>query len=365
MLDALELAETDPDQALAQLQRLSERYRGAASQAFIMTERAALLLQTDQTDAARAEMAVTLEGRPPDFAPRLRRLYATTLLLEEDYLGALRQLEYWAEHVVDLHPGGLFLMGYTLVRLERYAEAVQVLERTLASASTARPPWVELLAYAYTETGQPDKALALIAGLIEERPDQARWWRQLAGALILLERIPAGTASLTLATEFEAPSLADGRRLARLFAHIGAPIDGAELLAGTLKRTSPEDGAPSFDDLMLLGELWLRAREEEQAIATFHQAQAVGEDGEALLMIGQIHAQRERFDAASEALREAAELYGEAAPGRLYYLLAVIELNLGSWTSAARAIDQLLADDAYRRQGEQLESYLQARMSGE
>ncbi len=355
VLDILTDAESDPEKALADLSRLVRRARNDLDRSFVMTERAALLIQQDQMDLARSEMAELLEGRDSDFAPRLRNLYATTLLAEEDYAGALEQLELWAAHSESPHPHGLFLMGYACIRLERFADAVVFLERAVRSDYPTRDPWVELLAFAYTQTEREEDAIVLLESLLAERPDRQRWWKQLGGILMLLDRLPEGTASLAVAQSLEPLTYSDQRRLARLFAHLGMPADGAALLGTAIEA---REEAPDFEELMLLGELWMLARETDRAIEVFSEAQKLADQGEAALLIAQLYAQREEYQAARDALEVAVTAYGEAAPMRAYYLLAVIQINLGDLVAAAETVDRLEADEDYRDRAASLSTYI-------
>lgn len=350
-------SEDDPVGALEKLAKLAERARSDPDLSFVLTERAALLIQQDQMDEARTEMARVLEDRPPAFAPRLRNLYATTLISEEDYQGALTQLEYWAANTETPHPHGYFLMGYACIRLDRFGCAVNWLERAVHSDYPTRDPWVELLAYAYTQDGRPEDAVALLEGLIAGHPEKARWWKQLAGILMLLDRVPDGTAGLVVSDRIETLPVSDQKRLARLFAHLGMPADGAAVLAAALES---QESPPNYEEQMLLGELWMLARETDRAIAVYASAQESAEHGEAAMMIGQLHAQREDYDEARQALTVAVAAYGEEVPARVYYLLAVIEINLGNLRAAEWAVNQLLADEDYRERAESLAAYIGA-----
>ena len=355
VLDILTEAEADPEQALAELAELAGRSRSDLELAFVMTERAALLIQQDKLDVARAEMAEVLADREPDFAPRLRNLYATTLLAEEDYAGALTQLELWSTHSDNPHPHGLFLMGYACIRLERYEEAVAALERAVNSDYPTRDPWVELLAYAYTQVVRPEYAVSLLESLIAEHPERQRWWKQLGGILMLLEQMPEGTAGLAVAQTIEPLGYSDQRRLARLFAHLGMPADGAELLQTAIEN---REEAAGFEELMLLAELWMLARETDRAIEVFTAAQELADQGEAALMIAQLHAQREEYESARDALEVSVAAYGETAPARAYYLLAVVQINLGNLQAAADAVDLLQTDEDYRDRAANLATYI-------
>ncbi|MEM8767249.1 MAG: tetratricopeptide repeat protein, partial [Pseudomonadota bacterium] len=264
VLDALGKAETDPEAALKQLENLVRATRSDEELTHVVGERIGLLLAEDQMATARAELEDLLRDEAPDFSPPLRLLYATLLLTEENYSAALVQLDHWETYAEAPHPQGYFLIGYSYVRLERFDAAVPPLEQAIHSEDGPRDPWLELLAYAYTKSGRPEDALTLIERLIAEHPERARWWKQLAGILMLLERLPEGTAALAITEQIEPLTTRDRKRLARLFAHLGMPADGAELLNLAYTERS---AAPDFEELMLLGELWMLARETERAIA--------------------------------------------------------------------------------------------------
>jgi tetratricopeptide (TPR) repeat protein len=355
VLDILSRAEADPEQALTDLARLAERTRNDLDLAFVMTERAALLIQQQQLDVAKQEMAEVFAGQKPEFAPRLRHLYATTLLAEEDYAGALTQFELWSTHSEDPHPHGLFLMGYTCIRLERFEDAVVALERAVSSDYPTRDQWVELLAFSYAQVGRPGDAISLLESLISDHPGLQRWWKQLGGLLMLLDRLPEGAAGFAVAQSIEPLPHADQRRLARLFAHLGMPADGAELLHVAIER---REEAAGFEELMLLGELWMLARETERAIDVFTAAQELADQGEAALIIAQLHAQREEYQSARDALEVSVAAYGESAPARAYYLLAVVQINLGDLAAAADTVALLRADEDYQDQAANLAKYI-------
>jgi tetratricopeptide (TPR) repeat protein len=357
VLRLLEEAEKNPERTLARLSGLASRVYSDADLAFVMTERSALLVQRGEFDVARAEMATALADRPAEFAPRLRNLYATTLLADQQYGEAVVQMEHWLAHTESPHPGGLFLMGYAYVQLEQFEEAVWVLEQAVSSDYPTRDQWVELLGYAYTRAGRTDEAIRLLEGLIARYPGRARWWQQLAGVYMLMDEVGTGTASLAVSSYIQALPYADARRLARLFAHLGLPADGAVILENAMAVAAE---APGFEDQMLLGELWMLAREFELAVAAFEVAQTRAGHGEPAMMIGQLYVQREEYQQARQALLTSVRAYGEDAPPQAYYLLAVVEINLGNLEAAERVVGQLAAYDDYRRQSENLSSYIRA-----
>jgi predicted Zn-dependent protease len=359
VLQWLEEAERNPDRSLERLEGLAARVmRSEADFAFVTAERASLLIARDRVEEARAELARALEGRPPDFAPRVRNLYGTTLLAAGRNAEALVELERWRQAADEPHPGGLFLLGFAYVQAERFEEGAAVLETIVgAEGLEPRDQWIEVLAYAYARAGRETAALGLLEGLIAKRPERARWWRQLAGLYMLLEDLQAGTASLALSGVFESLSLADARRLARLLAHLGIPDQGATLLSEAL-AAGPTPVA--YEDQMLLGELWLLARESTRAAAAYEAAQPLAPGGEPALMLGRLHASRENFESARAALEDAIRAYGEATPPEVYQLLAITQINLGNLAAAQTAVERLAGFEEFSEQSRRLGAYIRS-----
>jgi len=350
-------AEGDVSQMLTGLAELAERKRRPDDLKFIIRERAALLIQEEQLTVARTELQATLAGQPEEYAPALRYLLGQIYLLEGDAKAAIEPLETWARYAQEPDPAGLFVLAYALVQLERFDAAATRLESIIANASIVRPQWIEVLAYVYAQLGRTDQAIALLNGLVAEQPDKARWWRQLATVYLIIENVPRGTAGFTIASELTDMEFADARRLAQLFGFLGLPADGAELLQQAI-ADSPDP--VSYEDQMLLAELWIVAREFDAAIAALQSASLIATDGEPQMVMGQLYLQRERYEPAQEALTAATTAYAEQAPPLVYYLLAVAQLNAGDLAAAEIAIQVFSEDPEFSRRAASLRDYIRS-----
>ncbi len=361
VIKIVEQASEDVDGALAALARLVERRggRSPAIKAFIVRERAALLMQEQQFALARDELRDALAGQKAEFAPELRLLLGQVLLMLDDYSGGLEQLELWVANQDEPFSGGLFLMGYGYLRLDQNDAAIKRLEQAIATVNvTPFAHWIELLAYAYAKTGRTQEAVELLEELIARNPAEERWWRNLASVLLLLERVPDGTAALAIMEHLNDQAYRDRKRLARFFAHIGMPADGAQLLARGLEA---QEEPSSADDLLLLAEIWLLAREFDQAIATLEKAQELDpENGKPAFITGQLHLHWEQYPSATAALQRAAVAYGERAPAELYYLLAIAHINQKAFDQAQTALARLTGDAEYERRGVALAKHIQS-----
>ena len=350
-------ADGDTAQMLAELDALAKRKRRPDDLKFIIRERAALLIQEDQLDVAERELLATLDGQDEDFAPALRYLLGQIHLLEGDAEAALPYLESWARYAEAPDPGGLFVLAYSYVQAERYADAAELLENIRRDATVVRPQWIEVLAYVYTQMGQTDRAIDLLESLVADHPENQRWWRQLATVFLIIDDVPNGTAGFTVATQLEEMDLNDAKRLAQLFGYLNMPADGAVVLQQAMDRSKE---TVSFEDRMLLAELWIVAREFEQSVVALEAASLIADDGEPQMVMGQLYLQRERFDEARQALAAAVAAYSEEAPALSYYLLAVAELNAGDINAAEAAITAFETDPDYGRRAQPLRDYIRS-----
>ncbi|MCG8413051.1 MAG: tetratricopeptide repeat protein [Pseudomonadales bacterium] len=353
----LERAAEDPDRALRNFTELAQA-RGLrdSDRGFVIREHAALLIREERSAEARQLLSDSLQGREDSFAPPLRLLYAQVLLLDGEASAALPHLELWAANTTEPHPLELSMLAYAYLQEERWRESAEVFERVIANSDVENAQWLELLAYAYSQDGRTDQAITLIEETIVANPAEARWWRQLANIFLLIDDYDNGAASFGIADHVENLSFEDSKRLSGLLSLLNMPAEAAAILASALEDFPQEQ---NYEDQMLLGELWMLAREHEQAIAAFQQAVDLSEDGEPAMMIAQLHLQWERYTDARQALEQAQLAYGENTPERVFYLRAIVEINLQDLEAASVAIGRLDHEGEFAERAANLDRFIE------
>lgn len=355
--NAVELADTDPQAAIGELQTLLQRQRQAFARAYVVQQKAALHIRVDELSQARDDLVAVLAGQPLEFANPLRLMLGQTYLMSDDFEQALVVLETWLSVEDEPDPNGLFLLGFAYLRAEQLDQAITRLEQAMQTVEEVpRNHWIELLAYAYAKADRPQDAQQMIARLIERDPSQARWWRQLASTFLLMENTGRGTAAASIAEHIQTDSRATTVRLARFLAHVGMPAEGALLLERVFQDADP---AVSLEHQLLLAEMWVLAREFDAAIGAFERAEQIEpDDGKAAWIMGQMYLHWERYQEAAQSLVRAALLYGEQAPAQVHYLLAIAHINLKDYDAARTALRLLVEDDQYADRGAALNRYI-------
>ena len=351
-------AADEPEQAL---QDLAELFQANSlrdtDRGYVLLQRSALLLEHDRGIQALAEVSEFLSDKPSEFMPQVRFLLGQLYLVNDQPELALQQLQMWEQHVPqELALGREFaIMGYAFLQLDRVPEAIGVLEKAIELAETPQNTWIELLAFAYAQVGQSNDAVTLLEGLIRNAPQEARWWRQLSSIFMMLEDVPKGAAGLVVASHIEELVYEDSRRLAGLFSYMNMPFDGATLLTATFERY-PEE--VTYEDQMLQAEMWILAREFDKALSALRAAGARESSGEPALKMAQLYLQREMFGEAREALVESLRYQHEEQGDQVYYLLAVVEINLGDLDAAADALLRLEGSEEYAERAARLNAFV-------
>jgi pentatricopeptide repeat protein len=347
----------DPQQALESLAELGQsRALQDSDRVYVVAEQAALLLQIERSDEARELLLGALDGRGEDYAPTLKLMLAQIYLTDADVESAMPLLESWFSQTEEPSYIGLNLLAYGYLQTEQYERAVPVIEGILTFTELVSDQWFELMAYAYMQSGRTEDAMAVLDEMIAINPDEVRWWRQLSSLFLLMEDYSSGAASMAISSLYEALSLEHARRLASLYSIIGMPADGARLFREALDR-NPEES--DYEDRMMLGEMLVLAREVDAAIEVFKQASDMVEHGEPALKIGQLHMQWERYEQAREALRMATRRNGEQSTEQLWYLLAIVEINLDNFSAAYDALERIDPDGSYGERAGNLEAFMQ------
>jgi serine/threonine protein kinase/Tfp pilus assembly protein PilF len=155
--------------------------RFAGAQAYL-----GLVLATDDRSAdalVHAKRAVETEP----FSAYIHYLSALTHFLS----GSFEEAERAARRVLELHPDalpGLFTLGISLTRLERYEESIGVLERTVLLSRA--PSYMGMLGLALARGGRPEETRRLI-GEFEDRANRGEYitpWARLAAYVGLNDR---------------------------------------------------------------------------------------------------------------------------------------------------------------------------------
>lgn len=251
----------------------------------------------------------------------------------------------------------LYNMGQVALAAEQYTKAIQIFEDWLTRVENPTPDAYYTLALAYTQQKKYKKAMSYVQTAVSKRERPPESWLQLKLALhyfldqwpgmestleALLERFPKRSywiqlsqvyqqrgkykramAVLELAYIQDMTTDSQAENLSLMLMNDGIPYKAGKILEAELKKKEK----PEFDDLRMLAQAWMKAKEIDRAVAPMERAAAASKDGQMYLQLADLHRARGQWGASANAIQKALRKGGLRDPGNAYLLLGTAQLN--------------------------------------
>jgi tetratricopeptide (TPR) repeat protein len=271
-------------------------------------------------------------------------------MMEEDYQKALAQTDQWlalsGAETADI----LALKGNALYRLEKFAEASEMIKRAISLTDKPQSSWYPLLIASYIDADNYPEAAKTAEQALGKDPDNKSLIRQLASVYIEMDQAPKalevleGAYKRGLLTE-----AAELKQLYQTYSFLDKPEQATKVIdegvaKGILK--------PDYDMYRGLGNAYaLQAQniesEEEtpeqkalwnKAVEAYTKASALAKDGEMDFLRGQLLIQeQEKYAEGKKAMQQAFARGGLKREGEAWILLGNAEYELGNKPAAIAA----------------------------
>ncbi len=294
-----------------------------------------------------------------------------------EFQGVVEQQPDW--------PGGHYMLGQTLLKLNRKTEALTHLKKAYdlkpsdiqyqlalanlyvgmrrfqeaagllgqvneGSVPKNQLPWFyESLAASLEKTGQSTKALGILEKWARVAPNDPEAQFRYGTAVFNSGQTSAAAASLEKAVRLDPKDPEKKKVLAQVLIRSGRESSGSAKVTAYRKATETAKALaaeqPNYDNLLLLGEAQLGASDYDGAVISFEQA-AKNKNGDwlAQFYIGQAQTARQQYGAAEAALKKALASTSSAADQRR------IHKQLGFVYEKLKKFDD--AVEAYQRAGD-------------
>lgn len=201
-------------------------------------------------------------------------------------------------------PEHLGLRGILLYQLERYPEAITVLDAAVSASEAPKPEWTQMLMASYVETGERDKATALAEQIAANAPADKQSQLNLAATYIqndqyaqaipIYERLRAA-GELTQESEY--------RNL--MVMYLNSEGKEAEAIAVINEGLEKQLLKPDHNTYTLLGQAYYFSDQAGPAIEAYRKAAPLAPDGEAYLNLAKILWGEGRMSEAKQAAQQA------------------------------------------------------------
>ncbi|MEL6380145.1 MAG: tetratricopeptide repeat protein [Pseudomonadota bacterium] len=256
------------------------------------------------------QTAIDTRSLTPESENGLRYAVAQLHFSLENYDQAISGLNQWIQ--ITQNEGkappanAYYLLGLAYVAKEDYRRARQPMERALQlkkQTGETDKNYYNVLNLIYSELNDNKKRASLLEEMINIWPDDAAYWKQLAGAYAVDNQDRQAFSVLEVA--YRAGLLSKEEEIIQLIqyysffenAYRGAVLLEREMAAGTVRKTE--------NNLILLSQLWDQSRESKKAIPILREAAESTGKGELFFRLGRVLVADEQFVDAEAALLRA------------------------------------------------------------
>lgn len=356
LMDVQELWEEEKyDLALAELEALIAKTRNKPYDFALANQYLAhtcVLADCPERTRSALEDALAQPGLPDTLLVTLHLFYGQVLLVDEDFPAARDNFEKWLTLLQRTgglaDPTQLFSAAYANYQTEKFARAAELLDVAISRKPEAPLSWRQLLYHALFELRRFSEAESVALDLVGRNLDNKTAWQLLSNHYLRLEDGAKGLAVMTIAYQQEVlDSPTDLKRIVSLYSVLEVPDRGARLMETMLQQAIVD---ADYESLKLLGDLWLMARERENAVAALAAAAQLAPDGDTDELVGNLHFEDERWRQALQAFERSIEKGDDAANERLHLLAGISAARAGLATVAREHLKIAMSDDRYRAQ---------------
>ena len=280
----------------------------------------------------------------------LRFNLAQLLVATEQYTDALTQIGLWLQKTPTVTPQQRLLIASANYFAKRYTTAEEHIDTLLSEVKSPQKSTFELGLAIYVENKEYDKAIRLLQRVLALYPNDENFWRHLAGLYRQTHRESLAVASLQSAYDL---GLLKGDaiiNLVKMLFYLDAPFPAASLLQDAMQRQLLE---VNTENLKLLAECWLAAREYQAAINSFSDAASITNDGDLYLRQAEILVDQEQWHESIEALHKAFSTEKISDAGKAWLLLGMANYKTGNLPAAKEAFYQAMQTKKLKKTAKQ------------
>ncbi|HKY91632.1 MAG TPA: tetratricopeptide repeat protein, partial [Nevskiaceae bacterium] len=288
-------------------------------------------------EAARLlEEALKLNALSGPAAEMMKKDLAALALATGDFRDQVPQLEALVRSGA-ASPEIFVALGAAYVEKKRFKEAAPLLQKGIAQTPNPDVTWKKALIAALIGSGQEGEAAKQLEALLRADPAQKDAWLQLSALYLKAGNKDRAQATMEIASRLGYLTTADDRlRLVTLTGQLGAPFEAASVLQGWMGSGAL---ARSGANQKLLAALWVSARESALALAVLNDLAASQPSKEIYQQMAQLWLERQDYERASQALKQAMAIGGKNGAelmslGLARYQLADIDGAIAAFTEA-------------------------------
>lgn len=336
--------------AVSQLQKLASRVADNAYETAVVNQTLGYAyngLRRYEQAAEAFIKAADSNALPADVSHQLHYYIAQLLTQSKDYARAIRYFERWRSQESDLSLEANKFAAGLYYSAKNNSKVIEHARAAIRQSERAEENLYQLLLATYFEMERFSQAAELLEQMLALFPENKDYWRQLVGAYQAANNDKKAVAANELAYAQGVLDAKEKVQLARMLLYMEAPFRAARLLERELANNGISRSA---ENLRLLADSYLLAREREAAAKTFGEVAAVSGNAEYYYRQGQILAELESWDAAIEALENATRKNDFSEQAEAHLLLGIAAYKQERYSLAKQALQKAREADRLREQ---------------
>ncbi|MDG2319184.1 MAG: tetratricopeptide repeat protein [Rhodospirillaceae bacterium] len=277
-------------------------------------------------------------GLPPGQVISTKYNLGQLYMVVERYQDAINILEEWRREAETVTAGALVLLSNAYFQIEQYRTAIPLVIEAIDLELEPREPWYQLLLAAYFELEDYVAGADLLEVMVDLFPTKKTYFIQLAALYGELNRDDDSFAMLVMADRqgflTEESELV---RMARMYMFQETPIKAAGIINRGFKDKSVKR---TPDHLEILANAYFNSREFGKAIPPLKEAADLSDKGKLSYRLGQAYLQDEKWADAEAALGKSLDKKGltKDEEGMVWMLIGITQLERDRFTAARRSM---------------------------
>ncbi|HEY2772584.1 MAG TPA: tetratricopeptide repeat protein [Candidatus Binatia bacterium] len=304
-----------------------------------------ILIAKGKSEDAGKEFEAALAENALDGASKQGMIYSLAQIHTQAgrYDRARALIDQWFAGAEDPKPEAYFLEAMILMQQQAYADALEPARIAVERSPQPRESWLQLLAAIQFQLQDYKSVAGTLEQLVALQPANKRYWVQLATIESTIGNDGDAVAELGVAQV--GGLLADDRdlrqRARQCFVH-DLPTCCSETLEKGFADGKIKKDAESWQ---LLANCYIAARDTDKALEPLAKAGELAADNRSYLMLGQLELQKDRFDAAHDALVKAKAKSKPDQAGSIELLIGIASLGSNRLDDAEKSFRIARADD--------------------
>jgi tetratricopeptide (TPR) repeat protein len=246
------------------------------------------------------EKAIAAGGLNEQEISQARYQGAQLFMTEEKWKEGAAALEEWFKTATNANSAAYYLLAVAYYQMEQFDKALPPAQKAVELMDKPQEGWIGMLLALYLQKDRYKDAIPLLQRLISIVPDKKTYWMQLSAVYGQMEDYENALAIMQLA--YGAGLVTEDseiRRLADLLLFNDVPYRGAQVLESGIEKK-----AVNVDDKLYekLANCWIAAGELEKSLQPLQRAAELSSTGEMFVRLGEVNIQREDWGAAQAAL---------------------------------------------------------------